>query len=104
MPVKDKDLILKEIREKVEELKAKGMDEEAIEESHEIHEIHEKHSLGVFVNGEKKDDVDVEPGESVTFILKLDNPGEYYYVCLVLHGTFPKTHADLGMWGKIIVE
>ncbi|MDJ0269316.1 MAG: hypothetical protein NXY59_01980 [Aigarchaeota archaeon] len=95
MVVKDKDAMLTEIRDTVNELKAQGLDEEDIEGSHEIHEIHEKYA---------EEDVAVEPGETKTFFLKFDAPGTYSYLCTELAATFPDTHADEGMVGKIVVE
>jgi len=104
MPVKDKDGFLKKIHDTVAELQTKGLDEDEIEHHHEIHEIHEENSLGVIVDDEPHDDVDVEPGEEVTFMLKIDTPGTYSYLCAEFDGTFPDVHADRGMSGKLIVE
>lgn len=40
----------------------------------------------------------VEPGKSASIVFKPNAPGEYYYICTV------PNHAELGMWGKFIVE
>ncbi|MEM1943067.1 MAG: hypothetical protein QXO30_03025 [Candidatus Caldarchaeum sp.] len=105
MVVKDRSAFLKEFHDKLEELQARGMDERSIINSEELEEIHH-HSSAVMlsVNGKPVADVNVKPGETKPFTLKFDKPGTYHYVCAELELTFPKTHADRGMYGSIIVE
>ncbi|MEM2270525.1 MAG: hypothetical protein QXP93_06895 [Nitrososphaerota archaeon] len=64
----------------VNELRAKGMDEEKIEKSEEFEEQHHYASIMLQVGDEMERDVDVDRGETVTLTLKFDRPGTYYYV------------------------
>ena len=102
MIVTDPDRVNSDIKSLVNDYLAQGMsfDEifEALEEEH--HELEEEwESEGIFI-----DVVRLGPGQSDVMTLKFDSPGTYYIVCLVLKGSAPDTHADMGMKAELIVE
>ncbi|MEM2233651.1 MAG: hypothetical protein QXP81_08960 [Nitrososphaerota archaeon] len=105
MVVSDKDGFLKQLHQVIEELRAKGLDEEKIETSEEVEEVHHHFTaVELMVGNDRKMDVELEPRESATITLRFDRPGTYYYLCADMGLTFPEIHADRGMWGTIVVE
>ena len=106
MIVKNAEEMLNEMKQVIEELKAEGLDKEEIEKNPELMEIHEKYIVEgvIIVDNKAVKDVKVERGETKEFLLRFNEPGTYTYICAELAATFPQTHADLGMYGTIIVE
>lgn len=105
MVVGDKDGFLNALHQKISELKAKGMDEDEIEESEELEELHHHYAAAMLMVGDKMEhDVVLKRGETETVTLRFDSPGTYHYLCAELDLTFPETHADRGMSGTIVVE
>lgn len=104
MVVRDKDQFLSDLDKAIKDLIAKGLDKEEIEEAEEIETIHMM-AVGQIMTGQDEEhDVDVEPRETRTFTLKIDEPGTYWYLCAELDATFPQTHAHRGMFAQLIVE
>jgi plastocyanin len=105
MIVKDLDGFKEALHKTVNELKAKGLDQEAIEKSEEVEMLRHKYAaVELLVDGKREHNVELERGESVTLTVTFDRPGTYYYVCAELALTFPESHLDRGMYGTIIVE
>ncbi len=105
MIVKDLEGFRNELRKTVEELRAKGLDQEAIEVSEEIEMLHHKYAaVELSINGKEEHEVELERGESVTLTVTFDRPGTYYYVCAELALSFPESHIEKGMYGTIVVE
>lgn len=106
MPIADKDEFLAKLREEVKKLQEKGLDAEEIEESLGHEELAHEHAVGeILMNNDKQEmEVVLLPGERATFLFSVDEPGIYSYLCTELEMTFPQTHADKGMYGKIVVE
>lgn len=103
--IRNKDSFLRDMHGKINELQAKGLDEEEIEESEEVEEVHHEYVVGKIIVGGKEEAMVVKsPGEAEEFLLRIDVPGTYTYLCAELDGTFPDTHADRGMFGTIVVE
>lgn len=48
--------------------------------------------------------VTVEPDEEVVIRMVINDPGEYWYLCQEVGGTWPELHQERGMVGKLIVE
>jgi uncharacterized cupredoxin-like copper-binding protein len=105
MIVKDLQGIREALHRTVQELRDKGMDQEAIEKSEELEMLHHKYAaVELIVEGKEEHDVEIEPGESKLITLTFHEPGTYYYVCAELAITFPESHIVKGMYGTIIVE
>jgi len=105
MIVRDLDGFREALRKTVNESREKGLDQEAIAASEEVEMLHHKYSaIELMVDGKMEHELELEPGESVTVTVSFDRPGTYYYVCAELALTFPESHLDREMFGKIIVE
>jgi uncharacterized cupredoxin-like copper-binding protein len=102
MVVRDKDRVLKMMREvidaRVEEgLEGKELIEAVEHEHHEVGEEMEKENLLLAK-------IELEPGEEGVLELRIDEPGTYWMVCLELEGSAPETHQEEGMVAQLIVE
>jgi len=101
MIVTDPDRVNTDVKSLVDEYLAQGLSFDEIfeileEEHHELEEAWE--SEGIFL-----DVVRLGPGESDILTLKFDSEGTFYIVCLVLKGSAPNTHYDMGMVAQLRV-
>jgi len=95
MIVKDPERVNSDLKNLVKSYLDMGMTFEEIYEAleGEHHELEEAWSEeNIFI-----DVLRLGPGESDSFTVKIDSPGTYYVVCLVLKGSAPDTHLDRGM-------
>ena len=100
MVVNNKDMSLKMMKNRINDLQATNLSEEKqIENFHNMH-----HKMMVDMLSFSGSSIELLPGETRTIEIVVDRPGTFWYVCHQASSTFPELHQDKGMFGKIIVE
>lgn len=114
MVVKDKDTSLMMTKKIVSKIDAMDLTEEEKLEMYELehHEAMEMMKMKMYEFEAKPEDAivgnmimfDVDPDEKRVIEFVIYTPGEYWYVCQRVAGTWPEIHQERGMFGKLIVE
>ena len=102
MIVRDKDAVINNAHKMISRLMDRGLNGEALME--EFENMHHEMEEEMRNSGNLLYKIELAPGEEGNIEVSFSDPGIYYIICLELEGSYPKTHADMGMIEKIIVE
>lgn len=101
MVVANKDDSIQMMKDIADKLVAQGLNKtDALAKYHAEHEEMMMMDMVAFSGGV----VSLEPGENKTIEFVANRAGTYWYVCLEAGGTFPKTHAEMSMYGQLQVN
>jgi len=97
-----KEMMLQSAMQLFQDLQAQGYEGQELIEKFEEEFGHAEEEMEGGMLGE----MILEPGESGELKVTFEEPGTYYIICLEVEGTghAGKTHADMGMIFKVIVE
>lgn len=101
MVVANKDDSIKMMKNIADKLVAQGLNKtDALEQFEIEHEEIMMSGMAAFSGAV----VHLEPRENKTIEFVANQPGTYWYICLEAGGTFPKTHAEMDMYGQFLVN
>ncbi|MEM1949333.1 MAG: cupredoxin domain-containing protein [Candidatus Caldarchaeum sp.] len=105
MVVTDKDGFTRELKRVASELYSPSISIEELERDPRLEMVHHRYAAAsLLIDGKLMHHLVVKPQESAYFLLVINRPGLYYYICPRFAATYPDIHADRGMIGVIMVE